>query len=68
VAQKANKRLQTLPNASRKTGVLAPALNRAMQCYQIDSAVRQATFLVQIGHESGQLRRMHEIWGRQRPQ
>lgn len=34
-----------------------------MQRYQITSPVRQAAFLAQIGHESGQLRYVREIWG-----
>ncbi|MCP1651705.1 glycoside hydrolase family 19 protein [Pseudomonas nitroreducens] len=52
-----------LPSAGNKVGVFVPSLNRAMQRYKIDSAVRQAAFLAQIGHESGQLRYVREIWG-----
>ena len=55
--------LQILPNAGPRAGVFVPALNRAMQRYRIDSPVRQAAFLAQIGHESGQLRYVREIWG-----
>ena len=55
--------LRILPNAGPRAGVFVPALNRAMQRYRIDSPVRQAAFLAQIGHESGQLRYVREIWG-----
>ncbi len=55
--------LQILPSAGPRAGVFVPALNRAMQRYRIDSPVRQAAFLAQIGHESGQLRYVREIWG-----
>ncbi|MDS9879486.1 glycoside hydrolase family 19 protein, partial [Pseudomonas protegens] len=49
--------LQILPNARPVAGVFVPALNRAMARFKIDSRVRQAAFLSQVGHESGQLRR-----------
>ncbi|MEG7202736.1 glycoside hydrolase family 19 protein [Pseudomonas aeruginosa] len=55
--------LQILPNAGRKAGVFVSALNRAMQRYRIDSPVRQAAFLAQVGHESGQLRWVRELGG-----
>ncbi|QEY70519.1 glycoside hydrolase family 19 protein [Pseudomonas denitrificans (nom. rej.)] len=55
--------LRIYPNASQRAGVFVPALNRAMQQYRIDSPVRQAAFLAQIGHESGQLKWVKEIWG-----
>ncbi|MFV3416299.1 glycoside hydrolase family 19 protein [Pseudomonas sp. NY15436] len=55
--------LRIYPNASQRAGVFVPALNRAMQRYKIDSPVRQAAFLAQIGHESGQLKWVREIWG-----
>ena len=55
--------LQILPSAGPRAGVLVPALNRAMQRYRINTPVRQAAFLAQIGHESGQLRYVREIWG-----
>ncbi|MBG6289541.1 glycoside hydrolase family 19 protein [Pseudomonas nitroreducens] len=55
--------LRIYPNASQRAGVFVPALNRAMQRYQINSPVRQAAFLAQIGHESGQLKWLKEIWG-----
>ncbi|KSJ42362.1 glycoside hydrolase family 19 protein [Pseudomonas aeruginosa] len=55
--------LQILPNAGPRAGVFVPALNRAMYRYKIDSPMRQAAFIAQVGHESGQLRYTREIWG-----
>jgi putative chitinase len=55
--------LQILPNAGAKAGVFAPILNTAMQRYQIVGSKRVAAFVAQIGHESGQLRYVREIWG-----
>lgn len=52
--------LQILPNARPVAGVFVPALNRAMARWKIDSRVRQAAFLSQVGHESGQLRDLVE--------
>lgn len=55
--------LQILPNAGQRAGVFAPVLNTAMQQYQIVGNKRTAAFIAQIGHESGQLRYVREIWG-----
>ena len=55
--------LQILPNAGQVAGVFVPVLNTAMSRYQIVGAKRIAAFLAQIGHESGQLKYMKEIWG-----
>lgn len=55
--------LQILPNAGAKAGVFAPALNTAMQRYQIVGTKRVTAFIAQTGHESGQLRWVREIWG-----
>jgi putative chitinase len=55
--------LRIYPNASQRAGVFVPALNRVMQRYKINSPARQAAFLAQIGHESGQLKWVKEIWG-----
>ena len=52
--------LQILPNAGKNAGVFAPALNAAMDRYQIVGAKRVAAFIAQIGHESGQLSRLVE--------
>lgn len=48
--------LQVLPKARTVAGAFLPALNRAMLRWKIDSRLRAAAFLAQIGHESGQLR------------
>lgn len=55
--------LQILPNARTQAGVFVSALNTAMQHYQIVGSKRAAAFIAQIGHESGQLRHVREIWG-----
>ncbi|WP_223472902.1 MULTISPECIES: glycoside hydrolase family 19 protein [unclassified Pseudomonas] len=55
--------LQILPNAGAKAVVFAPALNTAMGRYQIVGLQRVAAFIAQIGHESGQLRYVRELWG-----
>ncbi|RMS72361.1 Glycoside hydrolase protein [Pseudomonas syringae pv. aceris] len=53
--------LQILPNAGPKAGVFVPALNTAMARYAIDTRLRIAAFIAQIGHESGQLRYVREL-------
>lgn len=40
-----------------------PHIAAAMAEFGIDTPVRQAAFLAQIGHESGNLRYTSEIWG-----
>ena len=55
--------LQILPNAGQVAGVFAPVLNTAMNRYQIVGPKRVAAFIAQIGHESGQLKYVKEIWG-----
>ena len=55
--------LQILPNAGQSAGVFVPALNTAMSHYQITGTKRIAAFIAQIGHESGQLKYVKEIWG-----
>jgi len=55
--------LQILPNAGRQAGVFVPALNTAMNRYSIVGTQRAAAFIAQVGHESGQLRYVREIWG-----
>ncbi|WP_042956651.1 glycoside hydrolase family 19 protein [Pseudomonas brassicacearum] len=59
----ASQLLQILPNAGAKAGVFAPALNTAMGRYQIVGLQRIAAFIAQIGHESGQLCYVRELWG-----
>lgn len=55
--------LQILPNAGQSAGVFVSALNTAMNHYQIVGPTRVAAFIAQIGHESGQLKYVKEIWG-----
>ena len=55
--------LQILPNAGRQAGVFVPALNTAMNRYSIVGTARAAAFIAQVGHESGQLNYVREIWG-----
>ena len=55
--------LQILPNAGRQAGVFVPVLNAAMGKYGIVTNLRVAAFIAQVGHESGQLRYVREIWG-----
>lgn len=49
----------TMERAAR----FAPCLSAGMAFYGIDAPVRQAPFLANIGHESGGLRYVSEIWG-----
>ena len=58
--------LPILPNAGRQAGVSVPVLNVAMSRYAIVSTLRIAAFIAQVGHESGQLRFVREIWGLRR--
>lgn len=55
--------LQILPNAGRQAGIFVSALNTAMGRYGIVGTLRAAAFIAQVGHESGQLRYVREIWG-----
>lgn len=41
----------------------ADPLAAAMALYAIDSPIRQAAFLAQVGHESGRLIYVRELWG-----
>lgn len=52
--------LLILPNARQVAGVFVSALNQAMARFGIDSPVRAAAFLAQIGHESQQLTALSE--------
>ncbi len=52
--------LLILPNARQVAGVFVSALNQAMARFGIDSPVRAAAFLAQVGHESQQLTALSE--------
>ncbi|WDH37433.1 glycoside hydrolase family 19 protein [Pseudomonas chlororaphis] len=57
--------LQILPNAGKQAGVFASALNLAMDRFQINTRLRMAAFIAQIGHESSQFRYVRELGGDQ---
>ncbi|UVM41328.1 glycoside hydrolase family 19 protein [Pseudomonas sp. B21-017] len=57
--------LQILPNAGKQAGVFASALNLAMDRYQINTRLRMAAFIAQVGHESGQFNWVKELGGDQ---
>ncbi|BFT62378.1 glycoside hydrolase family 19 protein [Pseudomonas moorei] len=57
--------LQILPNAGKQAGVFASALNQAMDRFQINTRLRMAAFIAQVGHESGQFRYVQELGGDQ---
>lgn len=51
------------PNARRgRAELFAPFLNEAMKAYEIVTPERQAAFLAQVGHESGELNYVREIY------
>lgn len=49
------------PFAKKRADTYAPFLTEAMESFSIDTPKRQAAFLAQVGHESGQLRYVEEI-------
>jgi putative chitinase len=57
--------LQILPNAGNQAGVFASALTLAMDKCQINTRLRMAAFIAQVGHESGQFRYVKELGGDQ---
>jgi len=52
-----------MPGAGARADQFAGPLNGAMAAYAINTPVRQAAFIAQIAHESGQLRYTRELWG-----
>jgi len=52
--------LAIMPNAAPVVAQYLRPLGEAMQRYAIDRPARQAAFLAQLAHESGQLRRVQE--------
>ena len=52
---------QIMPDARHQAGVFVSALNAAMVNRKIDTPRRQAAFLAQVGHESGQLQHVREL-------
>ena len=53
--------MQIMPLAGRRATLFLAPLNAAMAEFDIDTPLRQASFLAQVGHESGQLRYMREL-------
>lgn len=53
--------LKIMPYAVKRVDTFIQPLNAAMQEFQINTPARQAAFLAQIGHESGQLRYVREL-------
>jgi len=50
-----------MPNAGSRAEIFLPYLNKAMEEYSINTPARQAAFLAQIAHESGELKYVKEI-------
>ncbi len=55
--------LEIMPNAKERAQAFLDPLNAAMGEFEVNSPGRQAAFIAQIGHESGELRWLKEIWG-----
>jgi putative chitinase len=54
-----------LPKAGGQAGIFASSLTLAMDLYQINTRLRMAAFIAQVGHESGQFRYVRELGGDQ---
>ena len=55
---------QIMPTlAAAKRQMMLTFLNHAMDMFEINSPMREAAFLAQIAHESGELKFFEEIWG-----
>jgi putative chitinase len=53
-----------MPHLSQeKCAQCLPHLQQAMEEFKINSPLREAAFLAQLAHESGELKFMEEIWG-----
>ncbi|MEP0546747.1 MAG: glycoside hydrolase family 19 protein [Rhodothermales bacterium] len=53
-----------MPNLkSERRVAFMPHLHAAMEEFEINTPLRQAAFLAQLAHESGEFRYMEEIWG-----
>jgi len=53
--------MQIMPLAGRRATLFLEPLKAAMVEFGIDTPLRQAAFLAQVGHESGQLRYVREL-------
>ena len=55
---------QIMPNLkAEKRALFFPFLTRAMAEFEVNTPARQAAFLAQLAHESGEFKWMEEIWG-----
>src|SRR5260370_41908463 len=52
-----------MPKAEERIELLLDPLNVVMEEFEINTPERQAAFIAQIGHESGELEWVKEIWG-----
>lgn len=50
-----------MPNARRRAGIFLAGLNEAMAEFDINTPARRASFISQVGHESGQLLYVREL-------
>lgn len=57
----ADELIQILPDAKNRVDEFICYLNDAMDEFEINTPLRQAAFIAQIGHESGQLRYTEEV-------
>lgn len=55
--------LRIMPVSGKLADLFAAPLTAAMAEFGIDTPQRQASFLAQVAHESGQLRFTRELWG-----
>jgi putative chitinase len=53
--------IKIMPYARQRAGLFLPGLNEAMAEFDIDTPARQAAFIAQVGHESGQLAYVREL-------
>ena len=53
--------LAILPGAGRRADLLADPITSAMEEFEINTSARQAAFIAQVGHESGQFRYLEEL-------
>lgn len=53
--------LAIMPTAKKRTDAWLAPLNAAMEEFEINTPMRQAAFLAQIAHESGELRYVREL-------
>lgn len=53
--------LAIMPYAAKRVDAFLNPLNEAMEEFDINTPARQAAFIAQVGHESGQLRYVREL-------